>query len=188
MIPGGPGHRGNGRVFEELALPLLDDLYRLACRLEGDPHDAQDLVQDALLTGFRKFHQLRDPRAFRAWISSILRNTHLNRRSSTVQKLPSVPFSEHALGPPEGPSAHYEPERRLLARRLSQELRRALDRLPEDQRIAVFLIDMQGFRYGDAAEVLGVPPGTVASRVARARAALRGFLEHVARERGWAES
>ena len=188
MIPGGPRRHPVGRVFEEQALPILDDLYRLACRFERDPQHAQDLLQEALLTGFRKFHQLRDPGAFRAWISAIVRNTHLNRRSSTAQKPPSAPLIEHATEAPDCTSEPYEPERRLLARRLSQELKRALDRLPEDQRVAILLIDLQGFRYADAAEALGVPPGTVASRVARARAALRDFLEHVARERGWVKS
>ena len=167
---------------------MLDDLYRLACRFEADPQHAQDLLQEALLMGFRKFHQLRNLGSFRPWISSIVRNTHFNRRSSTAHKPPCAQLSELDAAPPKDTSGPYEPERRLLARRLSQELRRALDRLPEDQRVAILLIDLQEFRYADAAEALGVAPGTVASRVARARAVLRGFLGHVARERGWAKS
>ena len=183
----GPRSRREARLFEELAVPMLDDLYRLACRFEREPQDAQDLLQEALLAGFRKFQHLRDASAFRAWMSSIVRNIHLNRRSGTTPQPPLDGLLEHA---PlcEGMSETYEPERRLLARRLSHQLKKALDRLPEEQRVAVLLIDVQGFRYADAAQALGVAPGTVASRVARARAALRGFLKREACERGWAKS
>ena len=118
-------------------------------------------------------------------MSAIVRTTHYNRLSSSVNKPASVELLEHITVAAEDTVAPYEPERRLLARRLSQELKQALDRLPEDHRVAILLIDVQGFRYADAALALDVAPGTVASRVARARAALRGCLGHMARERGW---
>ncbi len=187
MIPGGPSGGDDGRVYEELTIPMLDDLYRLACRFESDPHRAQDLLQEALLTGFRKFNQLRDRSSFRAWITSIVRSTHLNRRASRVHRPSFEPVDDQHPVDRQWIGEPFDPERRLLARRLSQELKLAMDRLPEDQRVAVFLIDVQGFRYAEAAQALGVAPGTVASRVARARAVLRGFLGHVARERGWAK-
>jgi RNA polymerase sigma-70 factor (ECF subfamily) len=77
------------------------------------------------------------------------------------------------------------PDERLAARRLGRELRDALDALTEPQRLAVFLIDVQDYTYDEAARVLGMPPGTVASRVARGRASLRARLQHLARQRGW---
>lgn len=104
VIPGGADRGATARVFEQL--PLLDNLYRLACRFERRPHDAQDPLQEALLRGFRKFHQLRDPGAFQPWMSSILRNIHVNRRSGTAP--PTVSLSEHALVRQEAPD---EPER-----------------------------------------------------------------------------
>lgn len=187
-IPGGKVTSQTGKLFEELALPVIDRLYQLACRLENDPGKAEDLVQEALLTGFRKFHQLKDPRAFHAWTSKILRHTYLNQQTKNPGH---SPLADHPLlvGENQVPETKpYEPERRLLARRLSSELKTALDRLPQEQRLAVLLIDVQDFSYADTASVLEVSPGTVASRVARGRAALRRELGHLARERGWAES
>lgn len=188
LIIRGTEPRQTGKLFEELALPVLDDLYRLACRFETDPVRAEDLLQEALLTGFRKFHQLENHRSFRAWISKILRRTFLNRRSGKFESLPLEEGTLDAVTDPLGDADPYDPERRLLARRLSRELKEALDRLPQEQRLAILVIDVQGFSYAEAADVLEVAPGTVASRVARGRAALRRFLNHLARERGWVES
>ena len=187
LVPGGRRSDQTGKLFEELALPVLDRLYQFACRLEKDPHKAEDLLQEALLTGFRKFHQLKNPDAFQTWASRILRRTFLNQQGKKWQEEPSSsdPPREQAR-----PIAHvkpYEPERHLLARRLSCELKAALDQLPHEQRLAVLLIDVQASSYGEAASVLEVAPGTVASRVARGRARLRRALGHLARESGWAE-
>lgn len=187
MVAGGKEPQ-TGKLFEELALPVLDRLYQLACRFESDPQMAEDLLQEALLTGFRKFHQLKNPNAFHAWMSRILRHTFLNRQSKKSQQLRPVdgPLPEQAN--PVGDAKPYEPEQRLLARGLTCELKAALDQLPQEQRLTVLLIDVQGFSYADAAAMLEIAPGTVASRLARGRAALRGALGHIARERGWAES
>lgn len=187
LLPGGKEPQTD-KLFEELALPVLDRLYQLACRLEGDPQKAEDLLQEALLTGFRKFHQLKTPDSFHAWTSRILRHTFLNQhhRRSREKHWVSGPLPEQA---DQITSAQpYEPEQSLLARRLSSELSAALDQLPREQRLAVLLIDVQGFSYADAASVLEVAPGTAASRVARGRAALRHGLGHLARERGWTKS
>ena len=177
-----------GKLFEELALPVLDRLYQLACRLERDPQKAEDLLQEALLVGFRKFHQLKDAKAFHPWTGRILRHTFLNQQGKKSQesRLDCGPLPERAN--PVGDAEPYEPERRLLARGLSCELKAALDQLSQEQRLAVLLIDVQGMSYADAASMLEVAPGTVASRVSRGRALLRRALGHLARERGWVES
>lgn len=180
-----PGSDRHTRLFEELALPALDDLYAFACRLERDPAAAADLLHDALLTGFRKFFQLNSTPSFQSWMAAIVRRTFLNRHR---RKGRSVPLSEAALEAPLAPATSYGrpgPDERLIARRLGRELKQALDELPEPQRLAVFLIDVQGYSYGEASEVLSIRPGTVASRVARGRARLRERLLHLARERGW---
>jgi RNA polymerase sigma-70 factor (ECF subfamily) len=170
------------KLFEEHALAALDDLYRFACRLEGDRDRAEDLLQQALLTGFRKFSQLKDPGAFRVWMMRIVRHTFLNLRQAR-KPVVSLEDAGQSLDPSDaaGPDA----EERLLARRLGRELQEAMDALPPERRLAVFLVDVQGLSYGEAASVLEVPPGTLASRVARARAELRRCLIHLARERGW---
>lgn len=171
------------RLFEELVLPRLDDLYRVACRLERDPERAQDLLQEALLLGFRRFRQLRNQESFRAWLVSILRRTHFNRRRTPSR---TVPLEEEKLAVDLTPHAGaFDPELRFLTGRLREELRAALDQLPEDQRMAVYLVDVEGFKYADAAEALEVSPGTVASRVARGRRSMQKTLMHLARERGW---
>ena len=177
------GPQRQRRLFEELALPVLDDLFRVAWRLERDPSRASDLLQDALLTAFRKFSQLKETGSFRAWASSIVRHTFLNQRRRRDVALPM----EDALAQDSGglTEAGPGPDERLVARRLAKEVKAALDALPEEQRLAVFLIDFQEFTYAEAAEALDAPPGTVASRVARGRAVLRARLSHLAQERGW---
>jgi RNA polymerase sigma-70 factor (ECF subfamily) len=173
------------QLFEELALPALDGLYAFACRLERDPARAADLLQEALLTGFRKFSQLGSRPSFRSWMATIVRRTFLNRHR---RHEPVVPLAddepETSLAAPHD-AERSGPEQRLLARRLAHELKGALDELPEAQRLAVFLVDVQGYGYAEAATALGMPAGTVASRVARGRARIRERLRHLARERGW---
>jgi len=186
--PGGKQFDQTGKLFEELALPVLDRLYQLACRFERDPENAEDLLQETLLTCFRKFRQLKNPNAFHAWTSRILRHTFLNQRSKKVQDVRPADGRTPEETLPVEHAEPYEPERRLLARRLSRELKAALDQLPQEQRLVILLVDVQGFSYADTAFVLEVAPGTVASRLARGRAALRHTLGHLARERGWAES
>lgn len=177
------GGAETGGPFEEMLLPILDDLWRFARRLESDDERAADLLQDALLVGWRKFHQLERPAALRAWMGRIVYRTFLNRRR---RKAPEVPLEELTTGDPPA-SPRLAPEERLLARRLRGELAAAVDELPPAQRLAVLLVDALGFTYAEAAETLAVPPGTVASRVARGRSVLRRALRHTARERGWLE-
>lgn len=177
--------RRRASLFEELVLPLLDELYAFSCRLERDPSRAADLLQDALLKGFRKFSQLDDAGSFRSWMATIIRRTFHNRLRGMS---PTEQLFED--GSEESPSFDIRcsqpgPDERFAARRLGWELKKALDELPEPQRLAVFLIDAQGYSYGEAARVLEVSPGTVASRVARGRSSLRTRLQHLAWERGW---
>ena len=176
---------GHERLFEELVLPCLDDLYRVACRLERDRELAKDLLQRALLIGFERFRQLRNQGSFKPWLVSILRRTHLNR----VRTPPRESSLDEAALPVDATveAGAFDPELRFLTGRLRDELRAALDQLPEEQRLAVYLVDVEGFKYDEAAEALEVSPGTVASRVSRGRASLRKSLVHLARERGWVE-
>lgn len=167
-------------LFVELVLPLLDDLYRVACRLEGDRDRAQDLLQEGLLVAYRKLDQLEEPRSFRVWAVQILRRVFLNSRrrirEEPLDEIESPTIRSFFTAPA------LDPEERFAARRRSSQLRELLDGLPREQRLAVLLVDLQGFTYAEAAAALEVPAGTVASRVVRGRTALRAGLRRTMEE------
>lgn len=166
--------------FERLARPVLQHLYRFACRLTRDPVAAEDLLQQALLRGLGHLGQLEDDGAFRVWQSRVLYTTFLNARD----RREDMRVGEEEVDRTVIPFERSGPEHELGRRRLGERIGDALERLPADQREAVWLVDGQGFKFAEAASVLGVPPGTVASRVARARLALRNDLAAVAAEEG----
>lgn len=174
--------QGRSDRFATLLRPVLPELYRFACRLTRDPVSAEDLLQQALMRGVDHLSELKDDRAFKVWQSRVLYTTFLNHRSRRDRMwLPDdgtvVPFERP------GPSGQ-GPEQLASRRQLGSRIADALDRLPAEQREAVWLVDGQGFKFGEAADVLGVPPGTVASRVARGRLALRVDLAEVAADEG----
>lgn len=167
--------------FERLIRPILQDLYRFAVRLTGDPIAAEDLVQQAVTTSLVKLHQLQHDAAFKVWVSRIVYRTHLNHTSQPRETLVKMEHLDNVV--PIGgnrPSPADEAQHRQLGRSINH----ALDKLPEGQRDAVWLVDGQGFKYSEAAEILGITPGTAASRVARGREALRTSLKEVAHEQG----
>ena len=171
------------RRFDRLVRPLLAGLYRFACRLTRDPVEAEDLLQQSLLRGLDRLPQLQDDGAFEVWQSRVLYTTFLNRR----EKRTDMPHESATAGDNVVPlhgSPGGGPERELQRRRVSDRVNDALSALPVEQREAVWLVDGQGFAFGEAAEVLGIAPGTVASRVARGRVALRSSLAAVAAEEG----
>ena len=158
--------------FERLVRPVLGDLYRFACRLTRDPVAAEDLLQASLLRGLGRLAQLHDDAAFRVWQSRVLYTTFLNARDRRADMYVGTEHLERT------PLLEALPDAEAASRQLGRAIETALDRLPADQREAVWLVDGQGLKFGEAAEVLGLPPGTVASRVARGRAALRVSLAH----------
>ena len=168
------------RRFDRLVRPLISDLSRFARRLVRDPHEADDLLQESLLAGFRRFHRLDREGAFRVWMFRTVYTVHLDRADRERRHLRRVEASSRAqiIAFPNSPADTYE------ARELGHALAVALDRLPDAQREAVWLVDVQGLSFTETADVLGQQRGTIASRVARARASLRAELADVARERG----
>ena len=169
--------------FDRLVRPVLAELYRFAHRLTRDPVDAEDLLQQSLLRGLDRLPQLHDDGAFRVWQSRVLYTTFLNGR----EKRTDMPQEEATAGDnvvPLHATPGGGPERELQRRRLGDHVNDALSALPLEQREAVWLVDGQGFAFGEAAQVLGIAPGTVASRVARGRLALRTSLAAVAAEEG----
>jgi RNA polymerase sigma-70 factor, ECF subfamily len=171
---------GQRERFERLVRPVLGNLYRFARRLTRDPVTAEDLLQHALLRGLDRLPQLHDDRAFLVWQSRVLYTTFLNARDRRQDMQVGEDELDHTVIPFERSGPEHDAMRKQLGARIGD----ALERLPADQREAVWLVDGQGFKFAEAAEVLGVPPGTVASRVARARVTLRADLAAVAADEG----
>lgn len=167
------------RRFERLIRPVLSDLYRFARRLTRDPVRAEDLLQTALLRGLDRLPQLNDDAAFRAWQSRVLYTTWLNAvQRRRIEMVDAEGLDENVVSIAPGPDT------RAADRQLGGQIADALDALPGGQREAVWLVDGQGFKYAEAATILGISPGTVASRVARGRVTLRRSLAHVAADQG----
>ena len=168
--PSSPG------LFEEALLPHLDVLYGLALRLTRDRDDAADLLQDAVLRGFERFHQLREPAAARAWFVRILTRTFLNHYADRAGEDP-LPDDAKSLFD-DGPEAA------LLRACDGREIEEALAELPDEFRLAVLLADIEGLALREIADLCGCPVGTAASRLARGRQRLRDRLAHLRRDRG----
>ena len=171
-------------VFEDLALPLLPSLYNVARWLSRDPTDAEDLVQEAFLKALRGFPSFEAGTNFRAWIFRILRNTYLTSRTG-LAAMRTVSLEEQLDGPDEvGFGKHIEatvdrrtPEINLIRLGDRAALHAALEQLSPQLLEVVVLCDLEEMKYKEIAAVLDVPIGTVMSRIARARAALRRTLE-----------
>jgi RNA polymerase sigma-70 factor, ECF subfamily len=168
-----PGAAAKIRRFEEQILPHLPDLYRAARRLVGRV-DAADLVQDTCLRAFGALDQLRHPEAARAWVFSILRSVFLRNAARWDPVRPTGRGPDAFPGPEHG---HEAPSKDSpLQGALIEEARLATQRLPIAFREVVVLVHIGGFSYLEVAGILGVPVGTVMSRLSRARRLLRAAL------------
>jgi RNA polymerase sigma-70 factor, ECF subfamily len=168
------------KAFEELLSEHLDALYRLALRLcRGRRADAEDLLQDAMLRAFRAFDDLRATGAARAWLYTILVRTHANRLRTRGRR-PEELATDLEDGAFEAALAEWNlvrtPEEELDRHELQSTLTAALDALPDELRTVVWLSDVEGLRQREVAAMVGLPEGTVASRLFRARRALRSAL------------
>jgi RNA polymerase sigma-70 factor (ECF subfamily) len=154
--------------FEDEALALIDRLYSTALRLTRNEADAQDLVQDTYLRAFRSASSFAPGTNLRAWLYTILHNTFLNQRRDRGRD-PAEADSE-AVEAAAGDTAGGEtPEEQLLRDVMDADLRAALDRLPDAFREAVWLRDVEQFSYAEIAAIVGIPAGTVMSRISRGR-------------------
>lgn len=164
-----------GDAFRRYVVPELPVLLRVARRLTGNPTDAEDLVQETLIRAFRAMDRF-DGRYPRAWLLTILRNTWRNMNRRTRPRLlddEDVILSVRATGA-DGRSGA---EEQVLDGVLDAELAAGLQALSNDHRAVVVLVDVDGLSYQETADVLGIPTGTVMSRLHRARKRLRKRLE-----------
>lgn len=175
--------------FEAIALVHFDALYNTALRLTRNPSAAQDLVQETYLKAYRFFDRFEPGTNMKAWLFTILRNTYINTYRRTVRQQPQVDFEQVAPFYAD-PSASSEWADRgsveeMLRHVVQDDVKRALDDLPEDYRMVVLLADLEDFSYKDIATIVGCPVGTVMSRLFRGRRLLRKHLEEFARKSGY---
>jgi len=177
--------------FERDAMPLMPQLYSAALRLTRNPADAEDLVQEAYLRAYRGFAGFTPGTNLKAWLYRILTNTFINnyrkkqRQPVTVleDEIPDWYLYDHlADGSATGDTASAEAQ--VLERMPDEDVRAALDALPEAFRMAVWLADVEGFAYKEIAEIMDIPIGTVMSRLHRGRKSLEKMLWDKVRERG----
>jgi RNA polymerase sigma factor (sigma-70 family) len=160
--------------FEELALPLFDSLYNFASWLAHNKSDAQDLVQETYLKALRSFASFQPGTNFRAWMFQILRNTFLSSRSTLDRRMTIAMESEEDF--PVLPATSATPESQLIQRSRVDVIRDAIEQLPMIFREVILLCDVEDASYREIAEILSIPIGTVMSRLARARKAVRASL------------
>lgn len=186
---------GDRRFFEAEVMRLMDWLYGTALRLSGNAADAEDLVAEAVARGWEALPELRDRQAFPRWMGRILTNLYVSdwrrRRTSPIAELQDEDVEATDLEFSLYRRLHQPfllwwgtPEHAFLNKLLREDLERAFDALPEPYRTVLILVELEGWSYAEIAESLGLPVGTVRSRLARARSRLQGALWSQAREHG----
>ncbi len=170
--------------FEQEALVHLDALYSFALKLTRARDDAEDLVSDTMLRAFDRWEQYQLGTNVRAWLFTILYHTFVSRKRRIDAREVQLPDEADGWSAFEA-VGESDPEGKFYDSFIDEEVTREVDRLPEDYRTAVVLSDIQGLRYAEIAEILGIPEGTVKSRLFRGRRILQKRLVDYAVEMGY---
>jgi RNA polymerase sigma-70 factor (ECF subfamily) len=177
-------------LFEEQALPFMDQLYAAAMRMTRNPADAGDLVQETYTKAYAAFAQFEQGTNLKAWLYRILTNTFINsyRKNQrnpyqgTIDELEDWQLGS-AESITQGRSTR-SAEAEAIDHLPDSDVKEALQSIPEDFRLAVYLADVEGFSYQEIADIMKTPVGTVMSRLHRGRRLLRDLLAGYARDRG----
>ena len=176
--------------FEATVLPLRDELKRAALRLTHSPENAEDLVQETLMHAYRGFGQFKRGTNLKGWQMRIMLNlfiSHYRHQQRTVSTVSLEGLLEELELAEENTDLLLDeaisPEEIVMARVMDDEVAKALEQLPDNFREIVILCDIEGLSYAEAAEALGIPIGTVRSRLSRARETLRRLLWDYAKKR-----
>ena len=177
--------------FTTDAMQYAPQLFSTALRMTRNRSDAEDLVQETYIKGWRSFHTFQEGTNLRAWLFRIMTNTYINKynakkRKGTEVELDDVEelFLYKRLGSIDQSQLSSSAEDQMLELFTDDEVKNALEELPEDFRMPVLLSDVDGFSYKEIAEMLEIPIGTVMSRLHRGRKAMQKMLYEYARDRG----
>lgn len=187
----GPTSTEVDKQFEELAFPLTDQLFSVALKMTHDRFDAEDLVQETFLKAYRFFHTYKRGTNFKSWIFRILTNSYINHYRKQKRQPQRVDFETAVatLGNNERSGWQTGEDAQAVAadyRELFDDtIAEALERLPEHYRLVVLLSDVGDLRYKEIAAVLGIPLGTVMSRLSRGRHMLAQRLKEYATENNY---
>lgn len=176
--------------FEAAALPFLDGLYNMGYRLTRNAEDAEDLVQETYFKAYKHYDKFQEGTNLKAWLFRILRNTFINGYRKKQNQPPQSAFSDiedsfESLVNKDAGQEIKNPEEEILSGVIDEDVQEALDTLREDYRLVIHLVDLEGFSYKEAAEILEVPVGTVMSRLYRGRRMLERVLLDYARRHGY---
>ena len=177
--------------FTSDAMQYAPQLFSTALRMTRNRTDAEDLVQETYVKGWRSFHTFQEGTNLRAWLFRIMTNTYINKYNAQKRKGAEVELDDveelflyKRLGSIDQSQLSSSAEDQMLELFTDDEVKNSLEALPEDFRMPVLLSDVDGFSYKEISEMLEIPIGTVMSRLHRGRKAMQKMLYEYARERG----
>jgi RNA polymerase sigma-70 factor (ECF subfamily) len=177
--------------FERDALPLAPQLYGAAVRMTRNPANAEDLVQETFLKAYRAYGTFEEGTNLKAWLFRILTNTFINNYRRDTRRPQETDLGEledlylfRRLARETSATSSTSAEDQLLEGLVEEDIKQAIESLPENFRMVVLLADLEGFSYKEIADILDIPIGTVMSRLHRGRKALQVALWDFATKRG----